>query len=190
MLTLYLAATLTSGALIGLSQFLGGHGHHGAEHGGDGHGGADGDHDAQGHGHGLADSVGQVLPLASLSFWTYFLGAFGLSGLLLTWLGSPLSWGVAPVASAVGYVAGLFSTQLVRRLRRSETDSSVRAGELVGTVARVLLPVGKEHPGKVRVQVKGKLVDLIASSDDDPPLGPGRTVVVHEVQDDGAVKVV
>lgn len=203
MLTLYLAAFLAAAGLIVLTQVLG-HGKEGQGHDvehGDGAGHGDGvDHgDGAGHGddadldaghHGVLGSVGQVLPLASLSFWTYFLGAFGLTGLLLTWLGTGLGAGVAPVSLGVGYVAGVFAVQVLRRLRRSETGSPVNARELVGSIATVLLPVGRGQAGKVRVHVKGRLVDLIAAADEEPPLAPGRTVVVHEVQDDGVVRVV
>jgi len=43
----------------------------------------------------------------------------------------------------------------------------VKSGELVGLAGTLTLPVGKDRPGKVRVELKGRSEDYVAVVEDD-----------------------
>lgn len=145
-------------------------------------------------GGGLEDSggtLGRALPLASLFFWTFFLAFFGLTGVLLSTLargtGTLLTGGLSV---GVGLSAGLIASRVLRGLGRAEVDSIVRPVDVVGRLGRVVVPVGRNQPGKVRVELKGRTVDLLAYGDAVVPLAPAHRVFVHDVLEDGSVRVV
>lgn len=184
MLAIYLIALAVGGAMLTLSLVMGGdhdavHGHDAvAEHGA-----------APGHGGGL-DVVLGWLPITSLRFWIVFAAFFGLVGTALTFgdlaAGEPIR---GAVAGGVGWLAGLMVVATIRRLNRTEVSSAVGERDLVGATAEVLLPIGKDAPGKIRIRMKDRAVDLVASSDDDEVLGAGAEVVVFAVKPDGGVQV-
>lgn len=140
---------------------------------------------------GEGGSQGSALPLASLFFWTFFLAFFGLTGVLLSTLapatGALLTGGLS---AGVGLVAGLIASRVLRGLGRAEVDSITRPADVVGRLGRVVVPVGKEQPGKVRVELKGRTVVLLAYGDTVVPLAPAHRVFVHDVLEDGSVRVV
>jgi membrane protein implicated in regulation of membrane protease activity len=136
-------------------------------------------------------SSGSALPLASMFFWTFFLAFFGLTGVLL----STLAHGVGTLltvllAVGMGIGAGLIASRVLRGLGRAEVDSSVRPADMVGRLGRVVVPVGRDQPGKVRVELKGRTVELLAYGDETVPLAPSQRVYVHDVLKDGSVRVV
>lgn len=177
MLALYLASLIAGGGLLMWSLAAGG-----AD--------ADADTDAEVHAHGGGGWL-TALPFASVTFWTFFLAFFGLTGVALTVLGVVGSAVLtAAIAAGLGFCCGFAVGHVMKRLRRDVVDSSVRALDFVGEVGRVLLPIAHGQPGKVRVQVKGRAVDLIADTDEPVGLLPNAEVVVHQVNDDGSVKVV
>jgi membrane protein implicated in regulation of membrane protease activity len=144
-----------------------------------------------GEGASEGSSLGSVLPLASLFFWTFFLAFFGLTGVLLSALareaGTLLT---ASLSVGVGVSAGLIAARVLRRLGRAEVDSSVRPDDVVGRLGHVVVQVGRDQPGKVRVELKGRTVDLLAYGDTVVPLAPAHRVFVHDVLADGSVRVV
>lgn len=186
MLALYFICLAIGLVLIVVSYLSGGDSSEGEV--GSGH--TDGGDAAEGgegelHGFGWAS----VLPLVSLSFWTFFLAFFGLTGAVLAAFTGASVGLTALVAVGVGYVSGLSVTQVVRKLRRHEVGSGVRAQDYLGEVATVVLPTQKGQLGKVRLTVRGRTVDLLAEGDSEVALGPHEQVVVHEVLDDGSVRV-
>jgi membrane protein implicated in regulation of membrane protease activity len=216
-LTLYLIALIVGGGLVAISLFAGGHDHDAdadadADAGMDLHADADADadvdadadadgdadasadahgeaHAGEHHGAGGLSGLGAILPIASLRFWTFFLGFGGLTGTLLTLLGAldPLPAAIASLA--VGYISGVSVTQIVRRLRKDDVSSSVTANDCVGTTGTVMLPVSRSSAGQIRVEVKGRIVDFIAETEDDAALEIAEPVLVYEVRDDGVVLV-
>ena len=117
--------------------------------------------------------------LKSLKFWTFSICFFGLTGLVL----SNLSVAIAPpVVAIVSVMMGLACGALVagslRALRRQKSDSLVRSDELVGLTGTVELPFNKHSRGKVRLQIKGSLIDSIAYTDDGKEFKPGDRVLV------------
>jgi len=181
MVLLYVMSLIVGGGLLVLSLVAGGE--VGAADGVDG-GGLEGTESGEG-------SSGSALPLASMFFWTFFLAFFGLTGVLLSFL-APGAGTLLTVLFAVGMGVGaaLIASRVLRGLGRSEVDSSVRPTDLVGRLGRVVVPVGREQPGKIRVELKGRTVELLAYGDETVPLAPSQRVYVHDVLKDGSVRVV
>lgn len=184
MLMVYLIALIVGGVLLALTLVLGGAADHHAGGDLDHHaGGGDGDHA------GALDAVFGWLPVTSLRFWTFFAAFFGAVGTVLSaWdLAGPAP--AAVLAVVAGYLSGLIMDRSMRYLRRADSNSSLGGGDVVGAGAEVLLPVGSGAPGKVRVRLKGRAVDLLAVTEDEEPLAAGQHAMVLSMRDDGHVVV-
>jgi hypothetical protein len=180
MLAVYLTALVAGGALLGLS-FLAGDGHGGghAGHGVDAHAGD----------HGGLDVVLGWLPITSLRFWIVAAAFFGLTGTALSLaelLGEPARGGLAGV---VGWAAGVFVTGAMRRLTSAEVSSAVGDRDLIGASAVVLIPIGRGAPGKVRVRMKDRAIDLPATTDDADTFATGAEVLIYATVPAGGVVV-
>ena len=120
--------------------------------------------------------------LLSSKFWSFSLCFFGLAGLLLT-LMSPTLPEAATLAIALttGLLIGLAMATVLRNLRHREVDSLIRSSDLIGQTGTLSLPCTVDSRGKVRLSVKGTLLDLSAYSAA-APLAPGTAVAVlrHE----------
>jgi membrane protein implicated in regulation of membrane protease activity len=180
-MTIYLTALAFGGTLL-VASLLGGHDH--ADH-------HAGDHD-QDHVHGHDGSPGSqaalVLPFLSLRFWIFGLAFFGLTGAVLHGLGltSPLT--AAVLASVVGLGFGYGAARLFQSLAGQTVGQVAPDGGHVGREGKVLLPVARGQRGKVRVTAAGVTVDLLAESDEEPPLPAGTTVLIVSMR--GTVAVV
>jgi hypothetical protein len=190
LLTAYLISLAFGGTLLGASLVLGGKDADGA--GGD----TDTDteteaHDGHGHGHGGhagGIDIGSWLPASSLRFWTFLLTFGGAVGTALTLLGSPASPIIVGAAAlVVGWASGVGAVATVKMLADKSSDSSTSAGELVGATGQLLLGAGPDQPGKVRVDVKGRIQDFVAVSDE--TIGSGERVLVVSSQADGRLVV-
>jgi hypothetical protein len=199
-LSIYVTALLIGGVLLGLS-LLGTPGNDSASGGGDAHA-HDGEAGANADAHGAdADDADHVpvggghlvleaLPIFSLSFWTYFLTFSGLTGVALSVLGGLSPVTVGGLSAAMGYLSGQGIRRLIQALRREDVSGAIGARDFVGTLATVLLPIRKGGPGKIRVRLKGREVDLIAFSEDPAELLERQQVMIHNVLGDGSVQVV
>jgi membrane protein implicated in regulation of membrane protease activity len=147
---------------------------------------ADADADVAGDAHAdhaqpVGGEAGLVGLFLSFRFWTFALAGFGLvgSGLHFPDLASQP---VALVAALlVGFVAGIGASYTFRALRTSSTNSGAEAKELVGQVGKVLVPPNSEGHAKVRLLVKGQMIDYVATSDD-ASLELGSSVLVEELR--------
>ncbi len=123
--------------------------------------------------------------LKSFKFWTFGLCFFGLTGLVLSNLSTPLALTVITVISILmGISCGAIMAGSLRALQRQKSDSLVRTDDLVGLTGTVQLPFDKESRGKVRLQVKGSLIDSIAYTTDGIPLRLGDRVLVVGMERD------
>lgn len=170
----YLFALIVGGVLLGTSVLLGGHD-------GDVDVDADGDFDFDGDldvdvdadvGGGIdkdlaLDSDGDALWfLKSLRFWTFFLAFFGLTGITLDGLDLATQWIAFALAMGVGSAVGMSAAWSIRKLSRDVSGAIPEGSDYVGKTARVVVPIREGSVGKVRVELRGAIVDVLATSDE------------------------
>ncbi|MCO5295253.1 MAG: hypothetical protein M9921_00180 [Fimbriimonadaceae bacterium] len=189
MLTLYIVTAIVGGAMVLVSALMGGHDadtDHDFTHDADVHVEVDSDTDSDaGADHG-GDHAGPWLPFFSLRFWTYLLAAFGLTGVLLTWLTDTPQPTVLTWSIAMGLVVGLAVSYLMLVLKRIGVDSSISSSDMLGIEARVTVPIRGALMGRVRCNVKGEALDVFATSDEDRVFEEGQSVVIVEMVGDKA----
>lgn len=196
MLGLYLTTAIIGGGLV-LVSALGGMFGHGVDH--------DHDHDIDlgGHGHEIdvsdhdhdhdfgdhaADAAAKVtdsfngfaewIPFLSLRFWTAFAAAFGLLGTILTMTKTSAEPGTMILSLITAFLTGTAVHFLITLIKRHLHDSSIAEKDMVGVAGRVLVPARGQDPGKVRIELKGDIIDLLAVSDDGKDIEAGSEVFV------------
>lgn len=182
---LYVFSLVLGGVLLGASMLLGGGDGHGEGHGGgDGHGdhGTEGASIADGH-----DAPGGfesfMVAFLSMRFWTFFLAFFGLTGVVLDGLGLVSSSIVAAVLSvAMGLGIGFGALWVMRRVRADESNSAATVADYVGKTGRVMVGFGPGQTGKVRVDVRGSTMDLLATPIDGATFELKEEVIVVEME--------
>lgn len=173
MFTVYLVALAVGGTLLAASLVLGGD-----------QGDAEaGDLDVDG------DAALAWLPLVSLRFWIFFAAFFGLTGALLTWAGGTGAVLTGILAAIAGVASGWGVVAVLARLGRGHANSAVGTAELVGCDARVVHPVGPQRDGKVRAEIKGRRIELLARSEDGAAFERGDLVVIYGIAGDGCALV-
>ena len=171
---LYIGALVFGGVLLGSSILLGGHDDADLDVDGDADldldldADADADIDHGGHGKDLDfdGDIGIFWIFRSLRFWTFFLTFFGLTGAVLDGLGL-IAVPLVTLALAIGMGALIGGTgaTVIRKLMRDETGDAAHDGDYIGKSAKVVVPVKPGGVGKVRVELKGQLVDVLAITD-------------------------
>ncbi len=184
MLTIYLVALAVGGTLLIASLLMGGD--HDAE--------VDTDVDAADVDAAEVDAeqaeagfdVYGWFPVGSLRFWVFFLAFGGLAGLLFTVTGTLASELLtAMVAIAIGYLAGVGVVLALRRAGRSQSDSAISADDFVGATAKVVIAVGPGKTGKVRLDVRGRVIELFADTDEETLFCVKDSVLVYGTNDRG-----
>lgn len=187
---LYLFTLIVGAVLLGASILLGGHdadveadvdadldADFDAE--ADLDGGLDKDVELGGHG----DFSGFLTTFLSLRFWTFFLAFFGLTGLVLDLfdlVGS--SWITLALALAMGLGVGAGAMAALRKLAGETSGHAVESADYIGKTARVVVPFGGAGVGKVRVDVKGSSVDLLASGIEEDAFKGREEVLIVEME--------
>ena len=196
----YLFSLIVGGVLLGASIILGGHDDVDTDGGdfdfdadvdadvdadidadADADGGADKDvavDEVGGHG----DFAGLLVMFLSLRFWTFFLAFFGFTGLLVQGLelvGS--QWLGLAISIAMGFVCGAGAVTAIRTLSRDTSGSVASINDYVGKSARVLVPFDGDAVGKVRVEIKGSQVDLLATGLDQSAFSGKDEVLIVEM---------
>lgn len=122
------------------------------------------------------------LPFLSLRFWTFALATFGAAGTILSLAGfSDLV--AAPSSALTGLGVGYAVAWAFRRLSREKVSGDVGLRQVAGREGRLLLAVGPGRTGKVRVQIDGQDVDLLATTQDEKILTMREKVLIISVQD-------
>ncbi|WP_315788029.1 NfeD family protein [Fischerella sp. JS2] len=86
---------------------------------------------------------------------------------------------ITGIAIALGILAGVFIVGLIFLQRqRLAIDSLVRTDNIVGCYGTVEIPLNRKSPGKIRVNLKGSLVDFVALTDETQQFHQGDRVVV------------
>ncbi len=199
MLSVYLIALLVGGFLLALSVFGGSDMDADADVHADFDADVHADFDADVH----ADLDGDVhaevssgvdfvlawLPFASLRFWTFFGAFFGLTGVVMT-VGKFVGKGTAlGLSIGVGYICGFGITTVLRKLMANDVNSSLSPKDLTGVVGEVVLPIRRGETGKIRLQLKGRVIELLAETDEETELSRGQRCMIYEMTDDGAAMV-
>lgn len=142
------------------------------------------------HGHGGDLGVGLAwAPVGSLRFWVFLLAFGGSAGYALTRLGSSEVVAAAG-AAGIGWAAGALAVTIVRKVSKDSVSSEVDATELVGQTGTLVLPVGPGKPGKVRVDIKGRSEDFVATLvEDAAELPTGATVLIVAEGERGSLLV-
>lgn len=90
---------------------------------------------------------------------------------------------IAAISIAIGIFVGALIVWFIYFWRRREIiDSLMKPEDLVGLYGVVELPFDAESKGKIRVEVKGSMVDLIALSDDLQGFQVGDRVLIIQMQ--------
>ena len=152
------------------------------------------DADVDADGEAIADVETRIgkkyRPWFSFKFYTYTLGFFGLTGVLMTLIGQgnqPL--GIA-LSALMGLVAGIGVSYLLHYADRdAASHRAVGERDFLGAPAEVLLPVKKGEVGRVRVRMGGRTVDMRAETEDeDVVLDMNDECFVLDIED-GVAKV-
>ena len=146
------------------------------------HGAVDSHVDAGADHHHGVDSY----KLLSLRNATYFLFAFGVTGVSLTWL-----WAgtrgllTALLALAIGAFGAGISTVVFGWLRKSESGEMPGDRAWLGASAQVLIPLSSRGTGKILVTRGGRAQELLARPFDHDASNPETwsKVVVLEIRD-------
>jgi membrane protein implicated in regulation of membrane protease activity len=197
---LYVFALVFGGILLLASIFTGGNDAD-ADAGGDieasdvdagGDVDADTHGDAAHHGHGSSIDVHGALGLftvfLSLRFWTFFLAFFGATGLAFHTLELVHSSTVTLIiAAAMGVLTGYATVLIMRALSTNQSGAIATAADYVGQSGRVLLPIAPDQVGKVRLQIGGTTVDVLATSEEQRSFAAGDEALVIHMQGTTAV---
>jgi membrane protein implicated in regulation of membrane protease activity len=170
MVYVYMAAAIIGVVLLVASLLGAGHDH-------------DAGHDASG------EHPSPALALLSVRVWTYVLAFGGVTGVLLRYVAPVAEPWRAAASLVVGLAAAALARGVIGRASRGGPSGTVKAADLVGRTAGVVVPFGSGATGKVRVRVAGSEVDLLATTEDGEPLGREEEVLILELKDDGAAVV-
>ena len=90
---------------------------------------------------------------------------------------------IAGISIAVGIFVGALIVWFIYFWRRREIiDSLMKPEDLVGLCGTVELPFDADSKGKIRVEVRGSMVDLIALSDDPTGFEIGDRILIIQMQ--------
>jgi membrane protein implicated in regulation of membrane protease activity len=177
---LYLFSLILGGVLLAASILLGGHGDSDADV--DADAGLDKDLPVLAGHDGDISGVDAFWAFRSIRFWTFFLAFFGLTGLVLDGLGLVGSSLVAALLSVgMGAGSGFVAAGLLRWLSRDESGHIASSTDYIGKTVRVLLPVGKDRVGKVRLDLRGASVDVLATTDEATPITSEEEAIIIDM---------
>ena len=175
-LPLYLVTGIVAGGLILFSAFA----PHGDGHDHGGLGSHDGGFDVD-HAPGApnaADAFLSWLPFGNFRFWLYFLGIFGLMGSTLTLTGMAKEPLILTSSLITGFITGFVVAVLVNLLQKRAQGESIGEDDFIGVQGRLLVAIRPGQAGKVRVMVKGELIDYIAESDIEDTIEVDEAVLI------------
>lgn len=188
----YVFALVLGSVLLGASFLLGGD--HDADH--DVDVGADADldvdHDMDAHadaGHDTHGDIGGFFGvLGSMRFWTFFAAFFGLTGIVLDGLDLAVPMVAFALAIGVGFLTGWTAVTLIKRLSANDTGVAAGVDDYVGKSGEMLIAAGPNRLGKIRIELKGTTVDVLAESDDQS-IARGDDALIVEMRGAKAVVV-
>lgn len=177
MIYVYLFSFVLGGVLLVASIFLTG----------DAEGDVDVDVEAEGKATsgGIGDSLSVVAALRSLRFWTFLAAFFGLTGLVLDGLNLAPPALTLALAVAVGVGTAGAAVTVLQWLHKEQSGAAAESSDYLGKTARVIVAFAPGTTGKVRLELRGAEVDLLARSDDEEGFAAGDSAVIIDI--DGTV---
>lgn len=191
----YVFALVLGSVLLGASFLLGGDHDADADVDADFDADADADFDADGDldahadaGHDTHGDVGGFFGvLGSMRFWTFFAAFFGLTGLVLDGLDLATEVAAMVLAIGVGFLTGWTAVKLIRTLAANDTGVAAGVNDYVGKSGELRLAAGPGRLGKIRIELKGTTVDVLAEADE--PIAKGEEALIVEMREMRAVVV-
>ena len=122
------------------------------------------------------------LPIYSFKFWTFSSTFFGMTGTALTWLTNTSATLTFPLSLGVGLGTGTGIAYALQKLKENSPDSTPQLPQLVGTSARVILPIEAQQKGKIEVVQNTRTVVLVAQCDDTEPINKGEEVIIVAIE--------
>ncbi|MEM9151587.1 MAG: hypothetical protein AAGB19_14190 [Cyanobacteria bacterium P01_F01_bin.3] len=121
--------------------------------------------------------------LTSFKFWTVGGFFFGLTGLSLGWVQSNLPPLLIFITALImGTLLGGMLAIALRHLARRHADSLIRTEDFAGRLGIVELPFDAQSKGKVRLEIRGAVLHMMALTDDIKKFAPGDKVLVVNVE--------
>ena len=118
-------------------------------------------------------------PLKEMRFWTFFAAFFGLAGVLFQLFGTFTLLPLEVITSILlGSGSGFLASYVMYAMSRRETNSMASLTDYNGATGKVLLAVNSKETGKVRLTVRGQLIDLPAITNNDEELARGDEILV------------
>ena len=98
------------------------------------------------------------------------------------------------VIAAISIIIGIFVGALIVWFiyfwrRRQNVDSLIKPEDAIGLYATVEVPFNANSKGKIRINIKGSVVDLAAITEEVREFNPGDRVFVIQMQDNKALVV-
>jgi len=130
-------------------------------------------------------------PFVSFKFYTFGLAFFGLTGVLFTALNlMQSSVGIFALSLGMGLFTGLAMAYVLFRLNASGGSEGITSRDYAGLPAKIMLPVSAERNGKVRLSIRGRIIEMPArAADDEVVFDFGEDCYVLGIED-GVVQVV
>ncbi len=114
-----------------------------------------------------------------MRFWTFFLSAFGLTGMLLKGFGLAGEIPTLITALSMGGLSGFTAAWVIKKLSEDDAGRAAGSADYIGKSAKVMVPVRSGSVGKIRVRVKGQQVDLLAVTDDEALTSEDEVIVIE-----------
>ena len=133
---------------------------------------------------GHHDALSSALQFFSFRNMVYMTTFFGLTGTVLSLTGAGFALSLA-ASSGIGIFAAGVGHRFMQYLKKTESGQATDLARLVGVTARVSLPVGKSHKGKVILRAGDQQLQLLAILDvssEHEELPVGSAVVVLRME--------
>ena len=143
-----------------------------------------GDGVALGGDNAIAAIVSSIVSVRTLVFFSAF---FGTSGLVFSILGYSAPVTLA-TAGFIGLVAAVANSVLFGLVKKSQSTSQISDRTLEGRRANVVLPLGADRKGRIKIDLGGQPQFMVARAlESEGSLEVGAPVVVVKVEDGTAL---
>lgn len=183
--TIYLICLIFGGFFLAVSIFAG------TETDADFALSADADIDVELDGDVSGEGVTSAIQYLSFRNFIFFVAFFGLTGMILSKLGTP-AIATFVVAFSLGFLSAAFGHKVMAYLKQSEVGGSVNMHDLEGLAAKVTVDVTKSRRGKVTVNSKDRIFQLLALAAEEASRNHfkfGDSVIIMRIEDNTAFVV-